>query len=228
MGLAIFEFFKSGRDKPIHNWIDNEEEESMLPSLFFRNELLLPELEKAAIDHARGRVLDVGAGAGRHSIILQERGFEVVALDASSHSCEVMKDRGLKKVICSDIFSFNGEKFDTILLLMNGFGIAGNEQGLPFFIQHLKSLLNPGGAIIGESTDILYTLENQAGLHPINLSKRYYGEVVFRLEYSDHRSEFPWIYADENLLETISKQCGLKFSLLGRGDRFNYLCKLEN
>ncbi len=228
MGLAIFEFFKSGRDKPIHNWIDNEEEEPMLPSLFFRNELLLPELEKTALDHARGRVLDVGAGAGRHSIILQERGFEVVSLDASFHSCEVMKARELKNVICSDIFSFRGEKFDTILLLMNGFGIAGNEQRLPFFIQHIKSLLNPGGAIVGESTDILYTIENQARSHSIDISKRYYGEVEFKLQYNDQLSEFPWIYADENLLETISNQCGLKFTMLDRGDRYNYLCKLEN
>ncbi len=227
MGYAIHEFFHTGKDVSILNWIDGEEEEPMSASIFFRNEAASPSIEKTAMTLAAGKVLDVGAGAGRHSLILASRGLDVTSLDTSSYSCEVMKARGLKRVLNMPILDFHGEKFDTILLLMNGIGIAGSAEVIASFLDHLKSLLNDGGSILCESTDILYTMENKAASRKIDMSKRYYGEVKFKLKFRLHEVEFPWVYADENLLEEYAMKCGLKWSLLERGERFNFLCRMS-
>ena len=108
----------------------------------------MPEHEKAALLEAKGKILDIGACAGSHSLYLQNKGFDVTALDISEGCCEVMQRRGIKKVVCKNIFEYNEQKFDTIFLLMNGIGMAGTLPELPKLLSHLKSLLNDGGQIV--------------------------------------------------------------------------------
>lgn len=227
LGQAILDYHRSGQDLPIRSWIDDEEEPLLYPSSFFRKENAMEAIEKTAMSLCCGKVLDVGAGAGCHSLILQSRGYDLTSLDHSVLSCEVMELRGLKKVICSEAMSFSGDSFDTILLLMNGFGIAQTEEKMPGFLFHLKSLLKPGGSIIGESTDILYMMENNVNALEVDLSRGYYGEVEFKLRYGGTEAKFPWIYPDEYLLEDIASQAGLRFKIIERGERHNFLCKLE-
>jgi SAM-dependent methyltransferase len=226
IGRAIHEFHSTGKDLPIRQWINNREEPVLYPSVFFRGESEMNELELAALHSCKGSVLDVGAGAGCHSLILQDRGLDVTSLEISDLSCSVMKSKGLKDVVCADVMAYQDKKFDCVLLMMNGFGIAGSEDKLPDFLRHLKSLLLPGGCIIGESTDIFYLHEKEVGGVEFDLSKGYYGEVQFKLMSRVGEANFPWIYVDEFLLEAIALEVGLTFEILERGDRYNFLCKL--
>ncbi len=226
LGFCIKEYFQTGVDKPMRSWIDEVEEPLLYPSAFFRTEKDMSDLERAALAYSQGSVLDVGAGAGCHSVLLQASGVSVTSLESSKYSCDVLKKRGLAEVVNVDIMEFSRRKFDTILLLMNGFGIAGTEKSLPGFLSHLKSLLHEGGSILGESTDIFYIHQTEQGVADIDLTRGYYGEVEFKVRYGSLETKFPWIYPDEYLLEETAKSVGLGFEVLTRGDRYNFLCRL--
>ena len=120
-----------------------EEDEIPLPTLFRKYEEM-PLIERKALDMAQGKVLDVGAGAGCHTLVLQERGFDVTAIDISPLSVETMRIRGVKDVQEQNFFTFEGS-YDTILMLMNGIGIVGTLKRMPEFFRHLNNVLAPGG-----------------------------------------------------------------------------------
>ena len=88
----------------------------------------------------------MGAGSGCHSLVLQEKGIDVTAIDISPLSVETMKERGVKKVMEQDFFTLEGQ-YDTILMLMNGIGIVGTLERLPKFFRQLDNILAPGGLI---------------------------------------------------------------------------------
>lgn len=226
LGFSVSDWMRTGVERPVQVWINGREEPLMYPSVFFRSGDLLPKLEVSAMELARGKVLDVGAGAGCHSLELVSKGLDVVSVERSGLLCDAMKNRGLTNVVHTDIMKYSMGKFDTILLLMNGFGIAGKEDHVLPFLVHLKSLLHEGGQIIGESTDIFYMLSQHAAHGEIDLTQGYYGEVRFKLRYQSLLSEFSWIYLDEFLLEAIANEAGLKFEILDRGPDFNFLCRL--
>src|SRR5690606_19608682 len=124
---------------------------------FFRDFQEMNSIEQKALELSKGKVLDIGAGAGSHSLYLQnEKKLEVLALDNSVKSIEVCELRGVKKVFCSDILDFPRQTFDTILLLMNGTGIFESLDRIDVYLEKLYSLLNENGQILIDSTDILY------------------------------------------------------------------------
>lgn len=227
LGKAVMDFLETGVDKPVRVWINGKEEPFLYPSVFLRNPESMPPIERTALDLSSGKILDVGAGAGCHSRELLGRGVEVVSLERSPLLCDVMRNLGMQQIICQDILKYQSEGFDTILLLMNGFGIAGTESALPDFLLHLKSLLKPGGQIIGESSDVLYMIQQNPEFREMDLSKGYYGEVQFKLKYLSDEIEFPWLYADEFLLEAIALEVGLSFEIIERGPDYNFLCRLS-
>ena len=137
----------------------------------------MPELEVLALQQCRGSVLDVGAGAGCHALALQRRGLQVTALDISEGAVEAMQRQGVRQVLRQDIFQLKGAAYDTLLMLMNGIGIAGTLEGLERFLEHAKTLLRPGGQILLESSDILYMYEEEDGSVMLDRNAGYYGEV---------------------------------------------------
>jgi SAM-dependent methyltransferase len=179
--------------------------------------------ELEALNRCKGRVLDVGAGAGCHALALQQRGMDVLALERSTLSCEVIRARGVRKVGEADVMSLSGQQFDTILLLMNGFGIAGTEDGLVGLLGHLKTLLAPGGRILGDSTDIRYFKEESATL---DLSAGSPCEVEFEVRCDRKTQVFPWIYPDEVLLEVLAEEAGLQYQTVMHTDDYHFLCEL--
>ena len=126
-----------------------EEDEIPLTTLF-RSYKSMQEIERKALDMAKGRVLDVGAGSGCHSLVLQEKGLDVTAIDISPLSVETMKERGVKNVLEQDFFTLKGQ-YDTILMLMNGIGIVGTLERLPEFFKQLDKILAPGGQVLCDS-----------------------------------------------------------------------------
>ena len=230
IGMAIHDHqFK----KPTENININSnltEGEEINPSYFFRTKKEMPFLEKRALDLCQGKILDIGAGAGPHSIILQKQGFEVTALEQSPLSCEVLKARGISNVENCKINEYNVKQFDTILLLMNGIGIAGDMHGLHELFGTLKKLLNPDGQILLDSSDIKYLFEEEDGSIWLDISsENYYGEMEYQATYKNVTSSpFKWLFVDFDNLSDIASKYALKCEKLADGDHFDYLAKLTH
>ena len=159
IGRAVYDYHFNSNIQPIIVHSDDFDDDAIDTGYLFRSHKQMPVLEKKAMALCKGTILDIGACAGVHSVYLQEKGFEVTALEISSLCCEVLKDRNIRNIIQRDIFKFGNQTFDTILLLMNGTGIAGTLAGLDVLLYHLKSLLNAGGQILIDSSDLIYLFE---------------------------------------------------------------------
>jgi len=194
----------------------------MEAAYFFRSAETMNALECRALAMAQGRVLDVGAGAGCHALELQAMGLQVDCVERSIYACRVMERRGVKSIFQSDVQSFHGDPYDTILLLMNGFGIAQTEDGVFDLLQRLQSLLAPGGCILADSTDISYFKQSASESKP-----GYYGEVIFKVRSSEGEEEFPWIYPDDILLEVLCEELELDFEVVQQGENGSFLCKIS-
>ncbi len=204
------------------------ENEELPVAYFFRAYDKMPEWEQQALNLCMGSVLDVGAGAGAHSLELQKRGMEVCAVDVSPGAVDIMKTRGVHEAFCVDVMTFTGRKFDTLLLLMNGIGMAQNLDGLKKLLLHLKSLLRPGGRIILESTDILYMFREEDGSILLPLGARYYGEIKYQLHYNNKKGKsFPWLFVDKDNLSAIAGECGYATEVIYDGETSNYLAALK-
>lgn len=228
MGAAISDFQHLGKAARLRVLSSMFEEDEMPVAHLFRSFGQMPRLEQKALEMAHGRVLDIGAGAGCHALALQERDIEVKAIDISPLSCEVMSERGIKDVECVNLFDpqLHG-KYDTLLLLMNGTGIAGKLERLPSLLNRLKELLADGGQILVDSSDLRYIYENEDGSMDINLNAPYYGEVDYQMLYKNVKGEpFDWLYTDPALLTSISKQCGLQCEIVAEGEHYDYLARL--
>ena len=157
LGQALLDYHHGAAKATLTVHCNAADDEPLLASYFFRTLLQMPELERLALDESRGRVLDLGAGAGCHSLELQSRGFEVKGVDVSAGAVQVMTERGVRTVARHDLFAPlppTELPYDTILLLMNGLGLTGTLDGLDKFLAHARSLLAPGGQILATSSDV--------------------------------------------------------------------------
>ena len=202
-----------------------EEDEIPLTTLF-RKYKAMPEIERKALDMATGKTLDVGAGSGCHSLVLQEKGIDVTAIDISPLSVETMKERGIKKVMEQDFFTMQG-KYDTILMLMNGIGIVGTLERLPKFFRQLDNILAPGGLVLCDSSDISYVFEDENGMIDIPNEMDYYGEHSFQMQYKDTIGEpFDWLYIDANTLKEKAAKNGYVVEVVAEGEHYDYLARI--
>ncbi|MEZ4793676.1 MAG: class I SAM-dependent methyltransferase [Gelidibacter sp.] len=201
------------------------EDELPLPYLF-RDYKDMQKLEQKALQLAKGAVLDVGCGSGSHSLYLQEKGVDVKAIDISKGAVEVAKRRGVLEVELKDILDENS-KFDTLLLLMNGTGIFQELSQVSNYLRHLKSLLNPNGQILIDSSDIKYMFEDEDGGFWQDMNANYYGELDYFLSYKGE-DEVPmkWLYLDFDTLKMACKSVGLKCERVMEGEHFDYLARL--
>ena len=227
MGAAILDYQKSERAGRLRVLSSMFEEDEMPVKHLFRKVKEMPMLEQKALQLTKGRILDIGAGSGCHTLALQEKGLEVKAIDISPLSCEAMELRGVMDAECINLFDEHLETgFDTILLLMNGTGIAGKIENLPALFNRLKALLNKDGQILIDSSDIKYIYENEDGSFDINLNAAYYGEVDYQMVYKDVKGDsFDWLYVDFPLLKSIAESCGLHGELIAEGEHYDYLAR---
>ena len=228
MGAAIRDYFRQGKSAQLKVLSSLFDDDEMPVAHLFRSYHEMPPLEQRALNEARGKVLDVGAGAGCHALALQERGFDVTAVDISPLSCETMKERGVANVECVNIFNQRfQERFDTLLLLMNGTGIAGKLSRLPQLLSRLKRLMNPGAQILIDSSDLRYVYEDENGVLDVDLDGAYYGEVDYQMTYRNIIGKsFYWLYADSVVLAECCRQCGLKCEILAQGNHYDYLARI--
>ena len=226
-GQAFRDYVNGDTGAAIKVHLDITEPEELPVSYFFRTYHAMPRWEQIALDSCVGLILDAGAGAGAHALALQERGYDVVAIDLSPGAVEIMKERGVKNALCIDFFQFAEKGFDTLLFLMNGAGMAGKLSGLEKLFNHARKLLNPGGQILLESTDLIYLFEEEDGSYLLPMRENYYGEVTYKLEYKGRKGRpFPWLFVDFDNLAEAAQKAGFTFELLFLGETHNYLARL--
>ncbi len=224
-GLAMQDYLNGERGHRIRVDTNLTEDEELSVDYLFRKEDELPTWEALALSLCKGKILDVGAGAGCHSLILQQKGFDVKAIDIAPVAVECMKQQGIHAEL-KNYYEEEGQ-YDTILFLMNGIGLALTIEGLKAVFDQAKKLLNPGGQILLESSDIIYMFEEEDGSYLIDLNGPYYGEMEYTLSYKSFQGEpFPWLYVDFQLMSDKAKASGFESEMLYQGEDFNYLARL--
>jgi len=227
-GKALYNYFTKVSKEDLLTETSISEQDILPMSYLFRTYDQMPPIEQKALELSKGSVLDIGAGSGSHSLYLQEvRGMDVTALDSSKGSIETCRLRGIKKVINNDVFTLQQGAFDTLLMLMNGSGIFQKHQQVTGKLNKLKSLLNPSGQILIDSSDIIYMFDqDEDGGHWVNTPYDYYGELDYTLKYQGESQSTTWLYLDFNSLCTLSEAAGFKCELILEGDHYDYLARL--
>lgn len=226
MGRAIAEYYEKGRAERLRVLSPMFDEDEIPVGMLFRSYGEMTAMERKALEMARGKTLDVGAGAGCHSLVLQERLADVTAIDISPMAAETMRRRGVRNVMELDFFDMKGQ-FDTILMLMNGIGIVGTIGRLPMFFRHLDTILAPGGQLLCDSSDISYVFTDEDGTPHYPDTGRYYGELQYRMQYRDTRGEpFGWLYVDADTLKRIAAENGYRAEVVMEGDHYDYLARI--
>ena len=227
-GTAILDYQTNNSPENISTETTISEADAMEVSYLFRSYKEMPKLEQEALQLAKGKILDVGCGAGSHSLYLQEKELEVTSIDISENAIKACALRGVKNAQVQNVLDSNSnEKFDTILLLMNGTGIFGTLDQTSKYLQKLKSLLAPNGQILVDSSDIIYMFDEDEDGSKWVSADGYYGELTFTISYKNQTEEaFPWLYLDYNTLQNAAHANGLECELILEGEHFDYLARL--
>ena len=231
-GKAILDFQTNNSPEAISTETNISEADDMDVAYLFRSYNEMPKLEQKALQLSKGKVLDAGCGAGSHSLYLQENNFDVTAIDISANAIEACQLRGLKNARVQNILDLDSDlhqndRYDTILLLMNGTGIFGTLQQTSNYLSKLKSLLAPNGQILIDSSDIIYMFDEDEDGSKWIPGEGYYGELTFTISYKNQtEAPFPWLYLDYNTLQNAAHANGLQCELIQEGDHFDYLARL--
>ncbi len=186
-------------------------------------------VEHLALERATGHMLDAGAGVGRHTLFLQERGHTVTAIEIEPDLVKIMAGRGVTEPLCGSVFSLVGRRFDTILMLMNGFGMVGTPAGADAFFERAQWLLSPEGQILCDSFDVHRTTNPvHLAYHETNRRMgRPAGQMRFSIEYQNRRGEaFDWLHIDFGTLRHIASRHGFSAELLAQEESGHYLTRL--
>lgn len=229
MGQAIADYFNRGKAAKLRVFSSQFDEDEIPVDQLFRSYDDMPALEQKALQLAKGKILDCGAGSGCHTLALQAMGKEVQAIDISPLSVEVMQKRGIKQAFQINLFDEHYlEKFDTILMLMNGSGIIGKLENMPAYFAKMKQLLNPDGCIYMDSSDLRYLFEDEDGSFLIDLAGDYYGEIDFQMQYKQTKGDaFDWLYIDFQTLSHYASENGFTAELIAEGEHYDYLACLK-
>ena len=226
MGSAIADYHATGKAARLRVFSPMFDEDEIPVATLFRRFDEMPAIEQEALRTASGAILDVGAGAGCHSLALQAMEKRVTAIDISPLAVETMRERGVKKVIEQDFFTLEGH-YDTILMLMNGIGIVGTLRRLPDFFLQVDRLLAPGGQLLCDSSDICYIFEDEDGIIDLTGIEGYYGELTYQMQYKSVKGEaFPWLFIDPETLAEQAAAHGYRCDIIARGTHYDYLARL--
>lgn len=227
-GRALAAYHHGDRDAELTVESDVAETDVWPLTEFFHNWEDMGDIERRALTLAQGRTLDVGAGSGSHTLWLQGRGADVEALDVSAGAAQVMRERGVKTVHQADFFAFEPARpYDTILMLMNGAGLAGSLDGLDGLLAKAKAMLALGGQILLDSSDLVYLYEEEDGSVAIPIGGRYYGELTYTYTFGGRKSKpFGWLFVDQQTLADAAARAGLRFEVACEGGHYDYLARL--
>lgn len=185
---------------------------------YFENEEELGTLDRWAVQWAKGRILDVGAGAGRHALILQQKGGDVTALDPSPRAIDVCRRRGVNNAVCADIATLSAEvtagreaPYDTLLLLGNNIGLSGSREEAPSFWRMLREITVDGGQLVGSCRDPYATKEEyDLAYMAANLGAgRLGGQMTMRVRHKHYAGPwFNYLFCTAEELEALIVDSG--------------------
>ena len=227
-GMAIQDYCRGDKEATVRTCRDDGLIDNLAISSFFRGSTDIP-LDKTALDNCRGRVLDVGAGAGIHSLYLQDKGFSVCAMDVSPEICEVMRKRGVKEIQCASFVDFKAEPFDTLLILGRSICMVENLAGLDDFLKDARRLVKRGGQILLNSLDVSQTsnLQHLAYQKANHRAGRYIGEIKMYLEYQGVKGPVTGLlHVDVATLVEHAAGAGWLCEILVQEKDGNYLARL--
>ncbi len=221
LGTAWLDYWHGRPVAPLLIHTDYGSVEEMPVDYFFREADSFPPIERYALSLCGGRVLDVGAGVGKHALMLQIQGQLVTTLEISAAGVEIQRAAGVAHAVQTDYRHYAGQGFNTVLLLMNGIGLVGSLAGLRDFFKQVKDWMSPAGQLLFDSSDIAYLYEDAA-----RPKDRYYGEVWYQYEYRGRRSErFSWLYVDEDTVRTVAQEAGWQIQVVFQNDQDQYLVR---
>ena len=227
---AAMEAYHRGRHDAVLVVYDDFERDEVPISYFFRGPDQFTPLERLALDLCRGRVLDVGAGSGCHSLVLQERGFEVTAIEILPPLVRILQERGVRDARSATWMDVEAEPFDTVFMMMNGLGLTETLPGLRRFFSEARRLVRPGGQVLADSTDVRVRLDTEAGRTGAleRADGRYVGELHFQVEYDGRKGDpFPQLYVDAATLRRYAREEGWDCDIVRDPDECgNYLARL--
>jgi SAM-dependent methyltransferase len=210
-GLALRAYAGGAADVTLLTRRDDGLEAPIPVSHFFRSPESFTPLERTALEACRGRILDIGAGSGLHTLALQERGLAVTAIDVLPEAVDVMRARGVRDARLSDVYQFTDGPFDTLLLLGHGIGLAGDLEGLGRFLRHVSSLAGLGGQLLLDSLDVRRTDDpGHLAYHERNRrAGRYVGVIPMHLCFGDVISPLiDWLHVDLETLTSVARTAG--------------------
>ena len=187
------------------------------------------EPERIAIKHVKGRVLDIGCGVGRVALYLQVLGYDVVGIDLSPGAVEASRTLGLREahVMSASELEFKDDKFETVIMFGNNFGVAGDEKQIVKMLKQLHKFTTPDAIILAGTLDPLNT-DNPEHLeyHKLNRARnRPPGLIRLRVKYKDHVSDWSDLWqATPNEMEMLADKGGWQVEkLLQIGDQSTYV-----
>jgi SAM-dependent methyltransferase len=228
-GAALLAYLEGDAGAALILRRDDGQEAPMPVSHFFREPSAFTPVENAAIRHCIGRVLDVGAGTGLHSLVLQQKGLRVTAIDVSAQAVAVMTRRGVKDVHCADLFTYEGGPFDTVLMMGHGIGTVETIAGLDRFLAHARGFLAEGGQVLLDSLDVRGTADptNLAYQEANRRAGRYVGEIRLQLEYQGEKGPYcGWLHVDATTLKEHAGGAGWGCDVIAEQDGGDYLARL--
>jgi SAM-dependent methyltransferase len=228
-GAALLSYLAGDTGAALILHRDDGQEAQLPVSHFFRLPSAFIPIEEAAIAHCRGHVLDVGAGTGLHSLVLQQKGFRVTAIDISPEAVEIMAHRGVRDVHCADLFEYRGGPFGTVLMLGHGIGMVETLAGLDRFLAHSRGWLSGEGQVLLDSLDVRVTDDprNLAYQEANRRAGRYLGEVRMHLEYQGQRgAPCGWLHVDAETLKQRAAKVGWDCEVILTAASGDYLARL--
>jgi cyclopropane fatty-acyl-phospholipid synthase-like methyltransferase len=166
------------------------------------------------IQHAKGKVLDVGCGSGSYMLALQKKGHEVHGMDIDANCVKTCKERGLQSVWRGNILKpgyFTRRRYDTIVLAGNNLGIAGNVGNLKKMLRHFHSITTQNGIVLGEGLNFAATKNMlHKKYHALQKKKgRFPGTMTIRIDYKDMVGEwFDWMHTPLKELKAVATETG--------------------
>lgn len=221
---AMWAYHQGDHDAAIVVYDDFERDEIPI-SYFFRGPEQFPSVERQALALCRGRVLDVGAGSGCHSLALQDQGLEVTAIEVLPDLVDILRERGVRDARMATWMDVDAGQFDTVFMMMNGLGLAETLDGLREFLQNARRLVRPGGQVLADSTDVRVRMDREAARSGtlVRPDGRYVGELHFQLEFEGRKGPpFGQLYVDPETLRRFALDAGWGCEILLEPDEYGH------
>ena len=178
------------------------------PVNYFADYVDWAEHQKHAIGYATGRVLDIGCGAGRHSIYLQGQGHDILGTDISPLAIQTCQHRGLKNALVTSVTQVSSKigTFDTILMMGHNFGLVGNYKRAKWLLRRFAAMTTVSAKIIAETMDPYQTEDSHhLAYHQFNRNRgRMSGQLRLRIRYRQYTTPwFDYLFVSKAEMEDI-------------------------